>query len=75
MHDIYGDYTQDNWFAKWGECQNNEAYFKILEQQSQWCKDNNINFTPEILVNGYSYPSAYKRNDLIYFIEELEEGQ
>ena len=33
-----------------------------------------INFTPEILINGKSFPKEYSRTDLIFFIEDLEEN-
>ena len=41
--------------------------------QKEWCGEHKINFTPEILVNGYSYPKEYERADITYFIEELHE--
>ena len=74
LHDIYGEYTPDKWFVKWSTCKDNDTYLNILKIQTQWCNDNDVNFTPEILVDGYSYPMTYQRNDLIYFIDELQEA-
>ncbi len=74
LHEIYGDSSAADWLVKWGDCGDSETYLAILEKQSSWCLDNEINFTPEILVNGHSYPTIYERSDLIYFIDELEEA-
>jgi hypothetical protein len=32
------------------------------------------NFTPEILINGHSFPKEYDRADLVYFVEDLYES-
>lgn len=74
MHDIYNNGDIKAWLAKWKKCSNTANYINSLEAENKWCLDNHINFTPEILVNGKSYPKAYDRNDLIYFIEELNEA-
>ncbi len=74
MHDIYGGFTVENWVQKWGTCKDTTTYIKTLKSQSTWCIDNAINFTPEILINGKSFPREYDRSDLIYFIEDLEEN-
>lgn len=47
----------------------------ILEKQSKWCQYNNINYTPEIIVNGYFFPKQYDRSDLLHFINELYEDE
>lgn len=73
MSEIYGDSAPDVWLEKWTDCQNPETYLKLLETQKQWCTDQSINFTPEILINGRSFPKNYERPDLIYFIEDLHE--
>ncbi|WP_044399852.1 vitamin K epoxide reductase family protein [Lacinutrix sp. Hel_I_90] len=73
MHEIYSTGEASSWLAKWGKSANASIYGDILEAEYAWCLDNNINFTPEILINGKSYPQAYDRSDLIYFIEDLNE--
>ena len=35
--------------------------------------ENDINFTPEILINGKTYPKQYTKPELLYFLEELIE--
>jgi len=74
MHDIYNNSDAESWLTKWGKSANATTYKDILETEANWCLDNNINFTPEILINGKSYPKAYERSDLSYFIEELDEA-
>ncbi len=73
MNDIYQGEAPDTWLQKWGDCIEKELYISELAQQSLWCVTHNINFTPEILVNGRSYPKEYDRSDLIFFIEDLVE--
>ena len=43
----------------------------ILRREKEWCVQNKINFTPEILVNGRSFPLEYERSDLLYFIDDI----
>ncbi|MFT7900614.1 vitamin K epoxide reductase family protein [Tenacibaculum ascidiaceicola] len=74
MDAIYEGQKPASWLKKWGECSNKETYTLELEKEKNWCTENAINFTPEILVNGKSFPKEYNRTDLILFIEDLEEN-
>lgn len=74
MSEIYEKGDTEAWLKKWGNCNNINYYVSELEKGSNWCKENTINFTPEILINGKSFPKEYNRTDLIFFIEELEEN-
>ncbi len=73
MSQIYEGESVSNWSGKWGGCYEKEWYIGILEKESVWCNENEINFTPEVLINGQSFPKEYNRSDLVYFIEELHE--
>jgi hypothetical protein len=73
MDDIYNEEIPNNWFKKWSDCSKKETYILELEKESNWCKAKTINFTPEILINGKSFPKEYNRSDLMYFIEDLHE--
>ncbi len=73
MSSIYGGQQPATWLQEWGNCKEKTKFITVLENQSTWCKDNSINFTPEILINGKSYPKEYNRPDLLFFIEELAE--
>ena len=71
MNEIYNGDNPKNWLKKWGETKEPEKYIKILKEESDWCYIHNINFTPEILIDGRSYPKEYERDDLFYFLEDL----
>ena len=54
------------------------SYLKIIEllnEQFLWNQKNKIIFTPTIIINGYHFPKEYDRNDLIYFINDMEEDE
>ncbi len=74
MSEIYKEGNTEAWLKKWGSCNDINYYVSELEKGSNWCKESAINFTPEILINGKSFPKEYNRTDLIFFIEELEEN-
>lgn len=73
INEIYSDRNPKEWILKWGKCNEKENYINTLSIQKQWCTNNNINFTPQILVNGYSYPSEYDKEDLFVFMDDLIE--
>ena len=74
MGEIYEGEKPLVWLQKWGACTDDTTYIAELEKENVWCKENVINFTPEILINGKSFPKEYSRTDLIFFIEDLEEN-
>ncbi|QLC64858.1 thioredoxin domain-containing protein [Flavobacterium sp. LPB0248] len=45
----------------------------IYRQQNEWCKNNGINFTPALFINGYQYPKTYDRENLRFFVNDLVE--
>lgn len=73
MNDIYSGMETILWLKKWGNCNEKEKQLDVLKEERDWCTDNKINFTPEILINGYSFPKEYQKSDLKYFIEDLLE--
>ena len=73
MHDIYGDMPIEIWLNKWSSCVRQDIYLEVLKNEKHWCSEKGINFTPEILINGQSYPKMFDRSDLIYFIDDLIE--
>ncbi|NVO08698.1 MAG: hypothetical protein HXX16_01925 [Bacteroidales bacterium] len=74
MHEIYGKISAQDWFYKWGEPKE-QKYIETLTKEKTWCEQNGINFTPEILVNGRSFPKEYNRTDLLYFIDDIIEEE
>lgn len=39
-----------------------------IDVMQEWCKKNNIQFTPTFFINGYQLPEIYMVNDLKYFL-------
>ncbi|WP_348742214.1 vitamin K epoxide reductase family protein [Tenacibaculum sp. 190524A05c] len=74
MSEIYGDVDYETWISTWRPSTNFDNYQEILKSEKEWCTTNAINFTPEILINGKSFPKEYSRTDLSFFIEDLEEN-
>ena len=74
MTDIYEGMAVKKWLDKWDNCSKKEKYLNILKAEKDWCLANNISFTPELLINGKSYPKEYNKADLIYFMEDLVEN-
>jgi len=74
MHDIYSTIKPNDWLNNWGE-PNEQIYNKTIITAKEWCNQHSINFTPEILVNGRSFPREYNRGDLFYFIDEIIEEE
>ncbi|WP_340202193.1 vitamin K epoxide reductase family protein [Ascidiimonas sp. W6] len=65
---------KDLWFAKYKTSQElNPEIMTILQQQYSENAENELMFTPAIIINEYLYPSMYKPTDLPRFISELEE--
>ncbi len=73
LDDIYGDMLPDKWTKKWGEVESSN-YNDILLEERKWCLNNNVDFTPEIFINGREFPREYERTDLLFFIEDLIEN-
>lgn len=74
MHHIYSGQDLEDWLTTFGVCTDTVEPFKVLEQVNNWCTNNSLNFTPVILINGNTFPKAYEREDLLYFLEELYEN-
>ena len=74
MNDIYGELNFEEWIAKWGNPNKSDIYLDVVKNEKDWCAQHAINFTPEVLTNGKSFPKEYQRTDLIYFIEDLQEA-
>ena len=73
MHEIYEGKKPEALFTTWGDYENYEKYDSTLDSQSQWCRVNNVNFTPHILIEGKAFPKEYERQDLKLFMDDLIE--
>ena len=74
MEEAYLKLSPKDWIEKWYPKDiDQDKRFDDLTKQKDWCAEHKINFTPEILVNGHSFPKEYDRGDILFFIEELQE--
>ena len=74
MHEIFQELKAKEWLEKWSVPNLDTGYYaQQLALQKHWCTENKLNFTPVVLVNGYSFPREYERGDLLFFIEDLVE--
>ena len=53
----------------------NPSYDAVIEQQLDWSRSNNINFTPALYIGNKPFPSEYNRTDITQFIDDLIEVQ
>lgn len=74
MHRVFDKNTKNSEMQSLSELNENK-YIGVLKIEKDWCVNNGKNFTPEILVNGYSFPQEYNRADLIYFIDDIIEEE
>ncbi|NAS31430.1 thioredoxin domain-containing protein [Flavobacteriaceae bacterium R38] len=68
--DWFTDRNIAGWQKKYGISQGND-FIKNLEEQSNWCRVNNINYTPATIINTKLFPREYDIKDLVYFIDDL----
>lgn len=66
--------TLEKWKAKWGS---SEDFYsdEIIQKQYNWCQQNDVLFTPTMIVNGNVLPKEYEVNELNYFFESLIENK
>ncbi|WP_394750279.1 vitamin K epoxide reductase family protein [Spongiimicrobium salis] len=73
LHEVYEENADlEKWLEKWGKT-TVTSFDALLEQQKNWCAENDLNFTPALLLNNKIYPKIYDRSDVGYFIEDLME--
>jgi uncharacterized membrane protein len=72
LNEVYSGRSLINWLQKCAVEPTNDN-FNALEKEKKWCVANNINFTPEILINSRSFPKEFDITDLQYFVDDLIE--
>ena len=72
LHEAYSEGVNLEFGSKNGAFNYRHAK-QILGASRKWCLDNQINFTPALLINGQEFPKEYERSDIGYFIEDLIE--
>ena len=66
----------DLWIKKYSNFSNNfksNEIWDFYEKQNNWLNNNELFFTPEIIVNGIIYPNTYSKDELQFLILDLLE--
>ncbi len=63
------------WLSRFQEGAQNKNAEEIFSVQYKENKDNELLFTPALIIGEYLYPTHYERSDLIYFISELSDDE
>lgn len=66
------DANLEKWLIKWGKGESMD-FGETLKNQKEWCTEQNINFTPALILNEKQFPKEYNRSDLVYFLDDLIE--
>ena len=59
------------WTAKWGEKSIGMVVNYQIEQQYEWCLQNNFNYTPVKMIGDKLYPTEYEIEELKYFVNDI----
>ena len=70
INEWYSNTNPQLFITKYGNQISNESK-ELLEQQKDWCTENNIFTTPTLIIDGKVFPNFYHPTDIQYFIEDL----
>lgn len=63
----------ENWLKKWKVDAISMKVNQQIQQQYDWCVQNEFNYTPIKIVNGKLYPNEYSISDLKYFLNDFSD--
>jgi protein-disulfide isomerase len=63
----------DKWLNKWKVDSISMKVNQQIQQQYDWCLQNEFNYTPVKIVNGKLYPNEYSISELKYFLNEISQ--
>jgi uncharacterized membrane protein len=63
----------ESWLKKWKVAAISMKVNQQIQQQYDWCLENEFNYTPVKIVNEKLYPNEYNINELKYFINDFSE--
>ncbi|TRX34010.1 hypothetical protein FNW52_14455 [Flavobacterium sp. ZT3R18] len=63
----------DPWLKKWKVGVISMKVNQQIQQQYDWCLENEFNYTPVKIVNGKLYPNEYSISELKYFLNDFSE--
>jgi hypothetical protein len=65
----------EKWVAKWKIGDVPMRVNHQIEQQYNWCLENEFNYTPVKIVNGKLFPKEYEISELKYFLNDFSEDK
>jgi glutaredoxin len=76
LKEWFGNKNIEEWLENYKYESNNtikiDAFYNDL---SNWCIENNYNYTPAIFINGFEYPNVYEREQIEFFINDIIEDK
>lgn len=63
----------ESWLNKWKVGSISMKVNQQIQQQYDWCLENEFNYTPVKIVNGKVYPNEYNISELKYFLNDFSE--
>lgn len=72
LKEWYDNTNLKNWLTKYN-FDVTDNFDETMNLHNDWCKKNEISYTPAIFINGYEYPKLYERDNLEYYVAELIE--
>lgn len=72
LNEWYANRSLSDWQLKYPIKKDiNPIIPSTLEKHQNWIAVNQINYTPETIVNDYKFPKVYKISEITFFIEDL----
>jgi hypothetical protein len=73
LHDFFESKNVETWNQTYQIPVNSEKIDAIYSVMNHWSVENQINYTPEIFLNGFKYPSEYNKENLVFYMNEFIE--
>ena len=73
LHDFFESKNVEAWNQTYQVTINSKKIDAIYSEMNHWCIENQINYTPEIFINGFKYPSEYDKEHLAFYMNDFIE--
>ncbi len=73
LHDFFESKNVEAWNQKYQVPIDKEKVENVYTVMNNWCVENQINYTPEIFLNGFKYPSEYDKENLTFYMNDFIE--
>lgn len=73
LSDFFASKNVEAWNQTYQVPIDSEKVDHIYSVMNHWCLENQINYTPEVFLNGFKYPSEYEKENLTFYISDFIE--